>query len=78
MKCKKCGSENVQVQRVSITKNKKKGLIYWLFFGWLIDLLLWIFLTFPRLLWAIIRPKKTKTKTHSEVVCQSCGFSWRI
>jgi len=60
MACKKCNSENVQVQRVSVTKRKKKGISYWLF-GWFIDFMLWLFLTFPRLLVAIFAPKKTKT-----------------
>jgi len=77
MVCKKCNSENVQVQRVSVTKRKKKGISYWLF-GWFIDLMLWLFLTFPRLLIAIFAPKKTKTKIHSEAVCQDCGYSWKI
>lgn len=77
MKCKKCGSENVQVQRIAVTKKKKKGLGYWLF-GWIIDLLLWLFLTIPRLIWAVIRPRKTKTKIHSEAVCQNCGYSWKL
>ena len=78
MNCKKCNSENVIIQRVSITKRKKKGLGYWLLFGWLIDLLLWIFLTLPRLLIALFVPKKTKTEVHTEAVCQSCGYSWKV
>lgn len=78
MNCKKCNSENVSMQRVSVTKRKKKGLVYWLFFGWLIDLLSWIFLTLPRLIIAIFAPKRTKTKVHTEAVCQNCGYSWKI
>lgn len=78
MVCKKCNGRNIQVQRVSVTKRKKKGIIYWLFFGWLVDVLMWLFLTLPRLIWAIIRPKRTKTKIHSEAVCQDCGYAWKI
>lgn len=78
MICNKCGSEKVNVQKVSITKRKKKGLGYWLLFGWLIDLLLWIFLTLPRLLIAIFVPKKTKTTVHTEAICQECGHSWKV
>lgn len=76
--CKKCGSENVNVQRVSITKKKHKGLFYWLFFGWLIDIILFIFLTIPFLIVKIFKPKNTRTKIHSEAVCQNCGNSWKI
>jgi len=78
MQCKKCNSENVSIQKVSTTKKKKKGLGYWLLFGWFIDLLLWLFLTIPRLLIAMFVPKKTKTVVHTEAVCQSCGYSWKI
>jgi predicted nucleic-acid-binding Zn-ribbon protein len=78
LSCKKCGSENINIQRISITKNKKKGIFYWLFFGWLIDLFLWLFLTLPRLIFAIFRPRKVKTKVHSEAVCQNCGYSWKV
>lgn len=80
MKCPKCGSENVNVQMVSETKLKKKhhGAIYWLCFGWLIELLLWFFLTIPMLIIKIFKPKnyKTKTKHKSMCVCQSCGNHW--
>ena len=78
MTCKKCNSENVNIQRVSVTTKKKKGMGYWLLFGWLIDLMLWCFLTIPRLLIAMFAPKKTKTEVHTEAVCQSCGYSWKV
>ncbi len=78
MKCKKCGSENIQVQRVSVTSEKKKGLLYWLCFGWLIDIMAFLFLTIPYLIIKIFKPKKVKTDTHSEAVCQDCGHSWKV
>lgn len=78
MKCPKCGSENVNVQAVSIVKNKHHGAIYWLCFGWLIDIFLWIFLTVPRLIVAIFRPKGVKTKVKSYAVCQNCGHKWKV
>lgn len=78
MTCKKCNSNNVNIQRVSVTKRKGGGIAYWLLFGWLIDLVLWFVLTIPRLIIAIFRPKKTKTKAYSEAVCQDCGYSWRV
>lgn len=79
MTCKKCGSENVNVQMVSETKLKRKhSLIYWLFIGWWLNPLLWIFMTIPMLIIKIFRPKnyKTKTKHKSMFVCQGCGYHW--
>lgn len=78
MKCKKCGSENVNVQAIGIVKNKHHGVMYWLCFGWFIDLMLWIFLTMPRLIVAIFRPKGVKTKVKSYAVCQECGYKWKV
>ena len=81
MKCKKCGSEHVLVQKVSETKTKKKRTWkYWLFFGWAVDLFstifFGIFYLIPRLLFR--RKPKVETVTHTEAVCQSCGKSWRV
>ena len=78
MKCRKCGNENVNVQKIAITKNKKKGLFYWLFCIWIIDLLLWLFLTLPMLIIKIFKPKKVKTIIKTEAVCQDCGYSWKV
>lgn len=74
--CPKCGSRNVNVQAVSITKTKRRGLFYWLFFGWFFDLLLWIFLFWFRLLIALFGSKRVKTTVKSKAVCQSCGLMW--
>ena len=80
MICPKCGSNNVSVQMVTDTQLKKKGhgVFYWLFFGWLIDLLLWIFLTVPMLIVKIFAPKRyaLKSKHSSMCVCQNCGHHW--
>lgn len=78
MKCSRCGSENVTVQAVTVTKNKHHGFFYWFFFGWLIDLMLWMILTLPMLIVAIFKPRKVASKTHSEAVCQNCGKRWRV
>ena len=78
MKCPKCGSENVNVQAVSIVKNKHHGVMYWCCFGWLIDIFLWIGFFFFRLFIAIFRPKKVKTKVKSYAVCQECGYKWKV
>ena len=77
MKCKKCGSENVNVQVVGVVKRKHHGIFYWCI-GWFVDLMLWIFLTMPRLIVAIFKPKKVKTKIKSYAVCQDCGHKWKI
>ena len=77
MICKKCGSENIQIQKVSTLVNKR-GWKYWLLGGWFINLLSYIIFTLPRVLIAIFIPKRKKVKTHSEAVCQSCGYSWEV
>lgn len=73
MKCPKCGSENVNVQAVTTTKTKHRGCLGWS---------LWILLAICTLGLIIIIPlitnSKTKSKTHSEAVCQSCGKRWKI
>lgn len=78
MKCKKCGSENVNVQAVTTLKNKHKGIMYWLFVGWWLEMLLWLFLTIPKLIFELFKPNRIKSKTHSEAVCQDCGYRWEI
>lgn len=78
MKCKKCGSENVNVQALAIQKDKKHGCLYWLCGGWFIDAMLWFFLTIPRLLIAMFMPKKTKTIEKTVAICQSCGHKWNV
>lgn len=82
MTCSKCGSENVSIQMVQDMKLKKKhhGIFYWLFFGWLIDMMLWIFLTIPMLIIKIFRGKKQKlvTKQRKMAICQNCGNQWQL
>lgn len=78
MTCPKCGSENVNVQAVSITKTKKHGMLYWISFMWLIDMMVWIFFFLPRLIIGMLSPGKVKTKVKSMAVCQSCGKRWNV
>ena len=78
MKFKKCGSNNVNIQAVSEIKKKHHGIIYWIFIGWWLELLMWCFLTLPWLIIKIFKPSKYKTKTHKEAICQDCGYSWKI
>ena len=78
MKCRKCGSENVNVQAVTHVKNKKHGILYWMLVGWWFEPIMWFFLTMPWLFIKIFKPKKVKSKTHKMAICQDCGKSWRV
>lgn len=80
MTCPKCKSENVVVQAVTVVKEKrKKGWLYWLCIGWWWEIFAWIFLTLPKLLIALFSKKtKTVSRVHSEGVCQSCGYRFRV
>lgn len=47
-------------------------------FGWLFEMMMWLFLTLPMLIIKIFKPRKYKSKTvHKTMcVCQACGHSW--
>ncbi len=104
IRCQQCGSENVNVQvmqentgNTTVTKTKatykqkKHGLLWWLFIGWwfwIIDIFLWIFLFPFRAIYAIVRKKKYVKKETSVstgknqmvyrkiCTCQRCGYAW--
>ena len=76
--CKKCNSSNVTVQAVTEIKKKRKGVLYWLFIGWWLEMIMWVFLTLPWLIIKIFKPKEYKNKITSMAVCQDCGYSWRV
>lgn len=82
MQCKKCGSNNVSVQLVTETQMKTKhhSLLYWIFIGWWLEPILWIFLTIPMLFGKMFGRKnqKLKQKHISIAVCQDCGNRWEI
>ena len=78
MQCPKCGSNNVNVQAVSIVKNKKHGCLYWLCVGWWLEPIMWLFLTLPWLIIKIFKPNKVKTKVKGYAVCQDCGNRWQV
>jgi DNA-directed RNA polymerase subunit RPC12/RpoP len=73
MKCPRCGSDNVTVQAITEVKTKRRGCLGWL---------LWIILAICTLGLILIIPlitnSKTKSKTHSEAVCQNCGHRWKV
>ena len=106
--CSRCGSSSVSIQVVQenlgattiskttgTMKEKGHGILWWLFIGWwwkIIDICIWVFAFFPRLIIALVFPKKKKYKTSSVSVaqtsnkivykkictCQNCGNSWSI
>lgn len=82
MICPKCNSTDVSVSMVTETKmkQKKKTLLYWLTIGWIIEPLLWFFLTVPKLIFELFKPSKYKmsSKTSKIAVCQTCGKSWKV
>ena len=104
MICPKCKSTNVTVNTFqenqgSVTtsrttskyREKGHGCLWWLTIGWwwwIVDLCLWIFMFFPRLIFQLFRRKKyvgTSSTVSSTVnklqykticTCQNCGHSW--
>jgi len=60
-------------------KRKKKSLLYWLTIGWIVEPLLWLFLTVPKLIYELFKPSryKVKSKTRKIAVCQNCGHTWK-
>jgi protein-arginine kinase activator protein McsA len=78
--CSKCGSANINYQSVAKVKNKRHHIWWWLYFitiGWIVELLMWFFLTFWMLLIRISHRQGVETKVEILAVCQSCGHSWK-
>ena len=73
MVCPKCGSNNVITQAVTTVQTKHRGC-----FGWLLWFLLAVLTIGLILIIPLITNSKTKTKVHTEAVCQNCGNRWRI
>ena len=80
MQCPRCKSTNVSIQTITETssKIKHKSFLYWITIGWFVEPLLWLFLTIPKLLWELLKPRSTKTKLFNHAVCQNCGHSWKL
>lgn len=79
MLCPRCNSTNVNVQAVSNVRTKGKGCLYWLFIGWWLELILWLFLTIPMLFFKLFGGKgKVRTNVETYAVCQNCGNRWRV
>ena len=78
MKCSKCGSNNVNVQAVTMVKNKKHGCLYWLLIGWWLEIFMWLFLTLQWIIIKIFKTNKVTSKIQRQAVCQNCGNTWKI
>ena len=79
MVCRNCGSDKVNIQAVARVNTHGRGCAYWLFIGWWLEFLLWIFMFPLMLLLKLFGSKgKIKTKVNSHIVCQSCGFQEKI
>ena len=82
MICKKCVSENMDVQAVTEHKlvNKKHGIAWWILVGWYWLPIKWLIFTLPALIVKVFKPKKQKmqSKTYLKAICQNCGFSWNV
>jgi len=69
MKCKKCGSTNVEV--TAVTTVKTRGILRWL---------LWILLAICTAGLLLLIPMFTNKKymRHYEALCQNCGRHWKV
>lgn len=85
MTCKKCGSNNVNVQVINEVYLKKQhhSLMWWLCIGWWLELILWALLFGYKLFITLVRiatggKKKTVNKQKTIAVCQNCGHKWNV
>lgn len=84
MTCPKCGSENVNVQAVSIVKSQDHhGLVWWLCVGWwwmFVKLMGWLIFGLFMLIPKLFSKNKTKvrTKIQTVAICQNCGHKWNV
>lgn len=79
MKCKKCGSENVHIQLVNVSKKKNIIIRMLLFFPKLILFVvawvLWVIIMLLSLVFPFLRSKRDVLR--KVAVCQDCGYSWK-
>jgi hypothetical protein len=73
IRCPKCGSENVSVQAVTDIKTKHRSCLGWCWWLLLAICTLGLILIIP-----ILTNSKTKSKTHTEALCQDCGHRWKV
>ena len=82
LECPNCHKNNISVQVINetLSNTKHRSIIMWLLFWWWFELIMWLFLTIPRLLIAIFVPKSQKISNRQRKlgVCQDCGYSNNI
>lgn len=72
MNCPKCGSDRIVFEAVTETKTKHRSCL-----GWMLWILLAICTLGLILIIPLITNSKTKSKTHTEAICQNCGHRWK-
>ena len=73
LRCRRCGSDNITFQAVTHIQTKHRGCIGWFFWILLAICTIGLILIIPA-----ITNSKTKSQTHTEAVCQNCGFRWWV
>jgi hypothetical protein len=46
--------------------------------GWVIEVLMWVFVTLPMLLIRIFHRRPLETTIQKLAVCQHCGHQWKL
>jgi len=80
LNCPKCGSDNTRIELINTSQFKRKrSWFYWIFFVW-IDILLWIGMFLPRLIFQLLKGKtyKTTNKIEKHLICNDCGYNGKI
>ncbi len=72
MTCPKCKSHDILISPVTNVKTKRRGCI-----GWGLWILLAIVTFGLILIIPLLTNTRVKSKTHTEAVCQRCGYRWR-
>lgn len=73
MICPGCGSRNVLIQAITETRTRHRGC-----FGWFLWILLAMITVGLILMIPLLTNSRTKSKTHTEAICQNCGRRWRV
>jgi len=71
--CPRCKGNNVLIHPVTNTKTEHRGCL-----GWALWILLAICTCGLILIIPLITNSRTKSKTHTAAVCQTCGKRWRL